>query len=76
MDGFSSFFAVSETEFNEWAGMILRLAITGYNKWPVDNLMTQKVIVYTVQSVVGDVWIQYCCGDFHLLYFGQAFPMS
>jgi hypothetical protein len=35
--------------------MVLHLVITGYNKGSVDNLMTQKVIVDTVYSVVGDV---------------------
>jgi hypothetical protein len=55
MDGFSSFFAVSKTEYNEWKGTVLCLAITGYNKGSVDNLMTQKVIADTVHSVVGDV---------------------
>jgi hypothetical protein len=55
MDGFSSFFAVSKTEYDERAGTVLRLAITGYNKGSIDNLMTQKVIADTVHSVVGDV---------------------
>jgi hypothetical protein len=51
MDGFSSFFAVSKTEYNEWKGTVLCLAITGYNKGSVDNLITQKVIEDTVYSV-------------------------
>ncbi len=55
MDGFSSFFAVSKTEYHAIAGMVLCLAITGYNKGSIDNLMTQKVIADTVHSVVGDV---------------------
>jgi hypothetical protein len=55
MDGFSSFFAVSTTEYDKRAGTVLRLAITGYNKGSVDNLMTWKVIADTVHSVVGDV---------------------
>ena len=55
MDGFSSFFAVSKTEYEKQAGTVLCLAITGYNKGSVDNLMTQKVIADTVHSVVGDV---------------------
>jgi hypothetical protein len=55
MDGFSSFFAVRKTEYDEQAGTVLRLAITGYNKGSIDNLMTQKVIADTVHSVVGDV---------------------
>ena len=55
IDGFSSFFAVSKTEYDERAGTVLRLAITGYNKGSIDNLMTQKVIADTVHSVVGDV---------------------
>jgi hypothetical protein len=55
MDGFSSFSAVSKTEYDERAGMVLHLAITGYKKGSVDNLMTQKAIVDTVHSVVGDV---------------------
>jgi hypothetical protein len=55
MDGFSSNFAVSKTEYDEQAGTVLCLAITGYNKRSVDNLMTQKVIVDTVHNVVGDV---------------------
>jgi hypothetical protein len=32
IDGFSSFFAVSKTEYDELAGTVLHLAITGYNK--------------------------------------------
>jgi hypothetical protein len=55
MDGFSSFFAVSKTEYDALAGTVLCLAITGYNKGSIDNLMTQKVIANTVHSVVGDV---------------------
>jgi hypothetical protein len=55
MDGFSSVFVVSKTEYDEQAGMVLCLAITEYNKESVENLMTQKVIVDTVHSVVGDV---------------------
>ena len=55
MDGFSSFFAVSKTEHDATAGMVLCLAITGYNKGSIDNLMTQKVIANTVHSVVGNV---------------------
>jgi hypothetical protein len=35
--------------------MVLHLAITGYNKGSIDNLITQKVIADTVHSVVGDV---------------------
>jgi hypothetical protein len=35
--------------------MVLHLAITGYKKGSVDNLMTQEVIEDTVHSVVGDV---------------------
>jgi hypothetical protein len=54
-DGFSSFFAVSKTEYDKQAGMVLYLAITGYNKRSVDNLMTQKVIADTVHSVIGHV---------------------
>jgi hypothetical protein len=46
---------VSKTEYDEWAGTVLHLAITGYNKGSIDNLMTQKVIANTVHSVVGDV---------------------
>ena len=46
---------MSKTEYNERAGTFLHLAITGYNKWSVENLMTQKVIVDTVHSVTGDV---------------------
>jgi hypothetical protein len=55
MDGFYSFFAVSKTKYDELTGMVLHLAITGYNKGSIDNLMTQKVIADTVHSVVGDV---------------------
>jgi hypothetical protein len=55
MDGFLSFFAVSKTEYDAMAGMVLCLAITGYNKGFIDNLMTQKVLANTLQSVVGDV---------------------
>jgi hypothetical protein len=55
MDGFSSFFAGSKTEYDELAGTVLCLAITGYTKGSIDNLMTQKVIADTVHSVVGDV---------------------
>jgi hypothetical protein len=60
-DGFFSNFVVSKTENDEQAGTVSCLAITGYNKGSVDNLMTQKVIVdkkvivETVHSVVGDV---------------------
>jgi hypothetical protein len=32
MDGFSSFFAASKTEYDELTGTVLCLAITGYNK--------------------------------------------
>ncbi len=35
--------------------MVLHLAITGYNKGSIDNLMTQKVIADTVHCVVGEV---------------------
>jgi hypothetical protein len=59
MHGFSSFFALSKTEYYELAGTILGLAITGYNKGSIDNLMSQKVIANTVLS-----------GGFHLLSFG------
>jgi hypothetical protein len=55
MDGFSSFFAVSKTEYDELADAVLCLAITGYNKGSIVNLMTQKVIADTVHTVVGDV---------------------
>jgi hypothetical protein len=55
MDGFSSFFAVSKTEYDKLSGTVLCLAITGYNQGSVDNLMTQKVIADTVHSVVCDV---------------------
>jgi hypothetical protein len=55
IDGFSSFFAVSKTEYDELTGMVLCLAITGYNKGSIDNLVTQKVIADTVHGVVGDV---------------------
>jgi hypothetical protein len=55
MDGFSSFFAVSKTEYDELTGTVLCLAITGYHKGSIDNLMTQKVIADTVHSLVGDV---------------------
>jgi hypothetical protein len=55
MDGFSSFFAVSKTEYDELADTVLHLAITGYNKGSIVNLMTQKVIADTVHTVVGDV---------------------
>jgi hypothetical protein len=55
MDGFSLFFAVSKTEYNEQAGTVFCLAITGYNKGSIDNLRTQKEIANTVHSVVGDV---------------------
>jgi hypothetical protein len=55
MDGFSSLFAVSKTEYDELTGTVLCLAITGYNKGSIDNLMTQKVIADTIHSVVGDV---------------------
>jgi hypothetical protein len=47
MDGFSSFFAVSKTEYDAMAGTVLHLAITGNNKGSIDNLMTQKVIANT-----------------------------
>jgi hypothetical protein len=55
MDGFYSFFAVSKTEYDGWAGTVLHLAIPGYNKGSIYNLMTQKVIADTIHSVVGDV---------------------
>jgi hypothetical protein len=55
MDGFSTFFTVSTTEYNKQACTVSCLAITGYNKGSVDNLMTQKVIADMVQSLVGDV---------------------
>ena len=55
MDGFSSFFAVSKTEYDKKAGTVVRLTITGYNKSSVDNLMTQKVIADRVHILVGDV---------------------
>jgi hypothetical protein len=55
IDGFSSFFAVSKTEYDKQPGMVLHLAITEYNKGSVDNLMTQKVIAGAVHSVVGHV---------------------
>jgi Na+-translocating ferredoxin:NAD+ oxidoreductase RnfD subunit len=56
MDGFSSFFALSKTEYEKkQTGTVLHLAITGYNKGSIDNLMTQKVIANTVHSVVGEV---------------------
>jgi hypothetical protein len=55
MDGFSSFFAVSKTEYNKRAGTVLCLAITGYNKRSIGNLILQKVIADTVHSVVGGV---------------------
>jgi hypothetical protein len=45
----------SKTEYDELADMVLCLAITGYNKGSIDNLMTQKVIANTVHSVVGYV---------------------
>jgi hypothetical protein len=35
--------------------MALCLAIIGYNKGSIDNLMTQKVIANTIHNVVGDV---------------------
>jgi hypothetical protein len=40
MDGFLSFFAVSKTEYNEQAGKVLCLAITGYNKGSIDSLIS------------------------------------
>jgi hypothetical protein len=48
-------FAVSKTEYNEQAASVLCLAITGYNKGFIDNLITWKLIADTVHSVVGDV---------------------
>jgi hypothetical protein len=35
------FFAVSKTEYDKGAGSVLHLAITGYNKGSIDNLMTE-----------------------------------
>ena len=54
MDGFSSFFVVSKTEYDQRSGMVVRLAISGYNKGSVDHLMMQKAIADRVHSLVGD----------------------
>jgi hypothetical protein len=55
MDGYSSFFSVNKTEYDEEAATVVRLALTGFNKGSIDNLMMQKVVADRIHTLVGDV---------------------
>ena len=55
MDGYSSFFSVNKTEYDEEAATVVRLGLTGFNKGSIDNLMMQKAVADRIHSLVGDV---------------------
>jgi len=55
MDGYSSFFSVNKTEYDKEAATVVRLALTGFNKGSIDNLMMQKAVADRIHSLVGDV---------------------
>jgi hypothetical protein len=55
MDGYSSFFSVNKTEYDKEAAMVVHLALTGFNKGSIDNLMMQKAVADRIHSLVGDV---------------------
>ena len=55
MDGYSSFFSVNKTEYDKETATVVRLALTGYNKGSIDNLMMQKAVADRIHTLVGDV---------------------
>jgi hypothetical protein len=55
MDGFSSFFSVNKMKYDKQAGMVVRVALTAFNKSSIDDLMMQKAVADRIHTLIGDV---------------------
>jgi hypothetical protein len=55
MDGFSSFFSVNKMKYDKQAGMVVRVALTAFNKSSIDDLMMQKAVADRIHTLVGYV---------------------
>jgi hypothetical protein len=55
MDGFSSFFSVNKTEYDKEVAMVVRVALTSFNKCSIHNLMMQKAVAEKIHTLIGDV---------------------